>query len=101
MDLLKQEAYRELLEDLIGAFPDWGRLEGKGILISGASGMIGSLLVDALMLRNEISAPARRCRIFATGRSMKTAGHRFSRWMGKKEFCFFPHEITQPLDNFA
>ena len=30
MDLLKQEAYRELLEDLIGAFPDWGRLEGKG-----------------------------------------------------------------------
>lgn len=101
MELLKNREYITLLRKLIEDFPGWEKIEGKGILISGASGMLGSLLIDALMLRNEDIAPMRRNRIFATSRGSKAAQERFSPWMKKEEFLFFPHDITEPLDGFT
>lgn len=101
MALLKNEKYLALLRKLIGDFPDWGKLEGKGVFISGASGMLGRLLVDTLMLRNEIVSPAQRNRVFASGRGAVTAEKRFSQWIGREEFYFFPHDITEALDGFA
>lgn len=101
MDLLENEAYLALLRKLNGDFLDWKKLEGKDILISGASGMLGSLLIDALMLRNEGVSAARRNRVFATSRSASAAEKRFFRWMGREDFRFFPHNITEALDGFA
>lgn len=101
MELLKNKAYITLLRKLIEDFPDWEKIEGKGILISGASGMLGSLLIDALMLRNEDVTPMRRNRVFATSRGAAAAEERFSPWMEKEEFHFFAHDITEPLDGFT
>lgn len=100
MERLKNKTYLALLRKLIEDFPDWDKIEGKGILISGASGMLGSLLIDALMLRNEDVAPIRRTRVFATSRSAAATEERFSPWMEKEEFRFFAHDITEPLDAF-
>lgn len=101
MELLKNKAYITLLQKLIEDFPDWDKIEGKDILISGASGMLGSLLIDALMLRNEDVAPMRRTRVFATSRGAAATEERFSPWMGKEKFRFFAQDITQPLDGFT
>ena len=101
MELLKNERYISLLRKLVEDFPAWGKVEGKGILISGASGMLGSLLIDALMLRNESVSPARRNRIFATSRNAAAAEKRFAQWVGREEFCFFAQDITKPLDGFT
>lgn len=101
MDLLKNREYITLLRKLIENFPDWEKIEGKGILISGASGMLGSLLIDALMLRNEDVEPIRRNLVFATSRSAAAAEDRFSWWLGREDFRFFPHDITEPLDGFT
>lgn len=101
MELLKNKAYVALLRKLIADFPDWEKIEGKGILVSGASGMLGSLLIDALMLRNEDIASVRRNRVFATSRSAAAAEKRFFQWMGREDFTFFPHDITEPLDSFT
>lgn len=101
MELLKNERYISMLWKLVKDFPDWGKMEGKGILISGASGMLGSLLIDTLMLRNESVSLSRRNRIFATSRNAATAEKRFARWMGKEEFHFFAQDITKSLDGFA
>lgn len=100
MELWKKEEYQEMLRALIQAFPHWDKLKGKGILISGASGMIGSTLIDALMLRNEDLAPSDQNRIYATSRNEETARQRFLRWWEKETFNFFPHDITQPLEGF-
>lgn len=100
MDFLKNETYCQMLKMLIDDFPGWGTLEGKRILISGASGMIGSLLVDALMLRNMDVGPSKRTRVLAVSRSEATARQRFSRWFDRKEFRFFPHDIAEPLEDF-
>lgn len=101
MERLKNKTYLALLRKLIEDFPDWEKIEGKGVLISGASGMLGSLLIDALILRNEDVAPIRRTRVFATSRSAAAAEERFSPWMEKEEFRFFAHDITEPLDGFT
>ena len=42
---------REIKRIAEGDLP-WEKLEGKSILISGATGMIGKCLVDVLMARN-------------------------------------------------
>lgn len=92
--------YQAILHTLIRAFPHWDKLYGKGLLISGASGMIGSTLIDALMLRNEdLPRPERIC-VYGISRNMETAEQRFSRWWKTGEFHFFPHDITQPLEGF-
>ena len=100
MDFLKNAAYRQMLRTLLDDFPCWEALEGKRILISGASGMIGSLLIDALMLRNIDLDLSRRTRILAVSRSEATARRRFSGWFNYKEFLFFSHDIAEPLEDF-
>lgn len=100
MELLKNKAYITLLRKLIEDFSDWKEIEGKDVLISGASGMLGSLLIDALMLRNEDVMPMRRNPVFATSRGAAAAKERFSRWIGREDFSFFSHDITEPLGGF-
>lgn len=96
----QKEEYRAMLYTLIQAFPHWDKLNGKELFISGASGMIGSTLIDALMLRNENLPRSERICIYGTSRNMEAARQRFSRWWEVEEFHFFPHDITQPLEGF-
>ena len=44
----------------------WGKLSGTNILVTGATGLIGSTLVDALM-----SNPCRDYSVYASGRNME------------------------------
>lgn len=97
MELLKNEKYQVLVKNLISAFPYWDKLGGKSVLISGASGMIGSLLIDAIMTRNEVVVADRRCRVLATSRSERTARNRFAPWWDREEFFYFSHDIAQPI----
>ena len=97
MDFLKADSYQALLRDVIDGFPDWERLEGKTFLISGASGMIASLLIDAILLRNEDLSAQRRCRVMATSRNGPAARVRFAPWWDRAEWTYFPCDIAQPL----
>ncbi len=97
MELLQNEKYQKLVETLSERFPDWGVLDGKTFVISGATGMIGSLLIDMLMARNERLTPEARCRIVAVSRSEKTARDRFGPWFGRKEFQFLSHDVAKPM----
>lgn len=97
MDFMKQDAYQGLLRELIDAFPDWDALAGKSILLSGASGMIASVLIDAVMLRNEALPAARRNRVIATSRNEAAARERFDRWWDREEFHYFSCDIAKPL----
>lgn len=97
MDFMANDSYLALLSELTDHFSDWEKLEGRSIFISGASGMIASFLIDAIMLRNEALPPARRSNILATSRNEETARGRFARWWDCPEFFFLPHDITQPL----
>ena len=97
MQIIENIAYLEMLDRLHMDFPCWDKLEGKTLLLSGASGMIGSFLVDAIMMYNQHLAPENRCKVIASGRNQSTAEQRFSRWIKTPEFVFLSHDISTPV----
>lgn len=72
----------------------WEQLNGCNILITGATGLIGSCLVDTLMLN-----PKKDYHIYAAGRNEKRAHERFSKFMNDGIFHFIHYDITQPLQS--
>lgn len=92
MDLLENQVYINSLKGINGL----GFLSGKAVLISGAAGMLGSCLVDALMMWNQ--RQAKPCRVIAVGRSLEKARHRFNCYWGNAHFMFIQQDVCEPLD---
>lgn len=93
------ESIKEYQEELYGIAKNdlpWQKLENKSILITGAAGMIGTTLVDALMFRNRYYA--QNAKIIAIGRSEKNARERFSKYWQDNNFQFLSLDVNKPLD---
>lgn len=73
----------------------WEKLADRTVLISGATGMIGSFLTDVLMLKNRTEGLG--CRICALGRNQTRAKERFSAYWNDDSFQFICHDINAPL----
>ncbi len=71
----------------------WESLSGCNILVTGATGLIGSCLVEVLM-----SHPGRDYHVYATGRSEQRARQRFGAWADDPAFHFFPYDVMRPLE---
>lgn len=85
--------YREDIAKISADRLPWDYLSGKKILVTGASGMIGSCLVDALMARPEIDF-----HIYASGRDQERLKKKFSRYDGSEYFHTLNYDVTRPLD---
>ena len=72
----------------------WNKLQDKSVLISGATGLVGSCLVDVIMKRNENGM---NCKVYALGRNKLRADERFAYCSGSKLFEFVPYDISTPL----
>ena len=96
--LYRHEFYQADLKYLATLSLPWEKLSGAGFLISGASGMLGSLLVDALMTRNGMNGL--NCNVYAVGRSRTRLEQRFSYWSSSfgKSLFFIEHDINVPFD---
>lgn len=70
----------------------WNRLAGCNILVTGATGLIGSSFVDVLM-RN----PNKDYQVYALGRNMQRAQARFFQFKDDPTFHFLCGDVTQPL----
>ncbi|MCR5283082.1 MAG: SDR family NAD-dependent epimerase/dehydratase, partial [Lachnospiraceae bacterium] len=77
MNLYEHAMYQEDLQKVASLPLPWDKLRGAGVLISGASGMIGSFLTDVLMYQN---SKGLGCRVYALGRSRERLAGRFSYW---------------------
>ena len=55
MKLYSSKLYMDDLDYVARLELPWEKLQGKSILISGATGLVGSFLVDVLMI-NKVSA---------------------------------------------
>ena len=51
--ILTNSIYQQDIERAAEALLDWDKLSGKTVLISGATGMIASTLIDILMYQNQ------------------------------------------------
>lgn len=94
--MIKSPLYRDDLEYLAGLNLPWNKLENRCILITGASGLIGRLLVDVIMHRNRCCTM--NCTVYAVGRNADKAKKVFTDIWGNEQFKFFPHDINKPLE---
>lgn len=88
--------YTEELKRTLEQPLPWEGLFGKTIYITGAAGLVGTALIDLLMLLNQSMGAG--IHVIAGGRSAKLLEQRFKRY--KKETClqFHIHDVTVPVE---
>ena len=96
MRLLDNQKYQDDLSYITELELPWNKLENNSILISGASGLVGSCLIDALMKRNDEFGM--NCKIIAIGRNIDKAKKRFEKYWGNNLFSFISCDINEPLN---
>lgn len=69
----------------------WENLAGKSVCVSGATGMIGSFLIDVLMRKDEIDGLG--CHVVALGRNLEKAKARLP-YFGNALFSFEEMDVT-------
>ena len=82
-------------EDILQIFEQdlpWERLSGTNILVTGATGLIGGCLVEALMMN-----PKRDYQVYASGRNEERARLRFKAFADDPSFHFVKYDVMQPL----
>ena len=94
MNLYDNELYNEDLEYVAGLDLPWEKLKGKSVLLSGATGLVGSFLVDVILTKNSGDLD---CTVYALGRSEEKAKSRFSKWLNDQHLLFFPYDINKPV----
>lgn len=94
MNLIENPLYQEDLEYICSLDLPWKDLKDKSVMITGATGMIGSTLVDSLMKKNEENLG---CHIYVMGRNRQKADLRFSTYLNRVEYHFIEHDINMPL----
>lgn len=77
----------------------WEHLQDASILISGATGLIGSFLIDVIMKRNV--AYGMNCKVYALGRNEDKAEARFSGFLDGEWLQFVKYDINEPLQDDA
>lgn len=84
------------IEDLNGIIKVHGfnLLYGKTFLITGATGLIGVCLIDALMEANKKGADIT---IYAIGRNKAKAQERLGEYYDDNHFCFIEQDVRQPI----
>ncbi len=88
-------AYLEDVRSTANLKMAWEKLENCTLLLSGASGLIGSFLVDVIMYRNRNMGM--QCRIIALGRNEEQAKQRFFAYWNREDFKFISCDINQEL----
>lgn len=106
----RTNTYQEDLQTLLNQDLPWEKLEGKTVMISGATGMIGKCIVDLLMLRNEqmgkqsddaqAHAPAedrQLIRVTALSRNEQRARDRFGDYWNMDTFQYISCDINEGI----
>ncbi len=95
MDLYQNELY---MEDVIRVGQmnlPWNKLMNKSIMLSGATGLLGSFLIDVILEKD--LADGLNCTIYALGRNEEKARVRFSKYSSDRHFVFIPYDVKKPF----
>lgn len=91
MNLYSNELYMEDVISTGNLSLPWRKLQDSNIMLSGATGLIGSFLVDVIMEKNKSSNL--NCTVYALGRNEKKAKERFSKYIGDRHLIFIPYDV--------
>lgn len=83
-------------QDILQIFQNdlpWNKLSGCNILVTGATGLVGGCLVEALMMN-----PRKDYHVYASGRNEERARLRFKDFIGVDGFHFIKYDVMRPLE---
>ncbi|MCD8119026.1 MAG: NAD-dependent epimerase/dehydratase family protein [Lachnospiraceae bacterium] len=89
----QNELYVNDIQNISKLSLPWEKLHNTSVLITGATGMIGTFLVDVLMERNLKNGDG--IRIYALGRSEERAKQRFGEYFDRDNFHFISCDINK------
>lgn len=95
MQLIENRLYLDDIKYVATLTLPWDKLQNSSVLISGATGQIGSFLVDVLMFKN--IQEKLNCKIYALSRNKEKAERRFSYCWEDSNFSFVRCDINEPL----
>ena len=90
--------YQEDLDKILQNQLEWDLLDHKAVLITGATGMVGTFLVDVLMKRNKVWGS--KIQVYAMSRSIQKLKTVFKRYQDEKCFHMIEQDITAPFTDF-
>ncbi len=95
MNLFNNVLYMEDVH-YVGSLPlPWEQFQNKSLMLSGATGLIGSFLVDVILEKN--MSDGLNCTVYALGRNEEKARRRFSKFADDPRFVFIPYDVKLPL----
>ena len=97
MTLYDHPSYIEDVYSVAHCELPFSNLHDKTIMLSGATGMIGSFLIDVIMYQNEHENL--NCTVIALTRNVSSAKQRFSRYAEHPLLRFCSYDVQQPLES--
>lgn len=91
----KNSSYRKDLDEAVRATADFKALYGKTFFITGASGLVGSFLVDLLFFANETKNAG--IRVYALVRDREYAERRYRSLIGHSDFHLIVQDVCEPI----
>ncbi len=95
-DIIRNPIIGEDLRFITSARLPWKILEGKNILVSGASGFLPAYMVETLLYLNETQFK-NKLKVYALVRDLKKAKKRFHNYRGRSDLKFVVQDVCKPL----
>lgn len=84
--IITEDIERVLSDDI-----NWEQLKGKTVLVTGASGFIGSYIVNTLLVKGNI-------KVIALGRTKEKLDKKFEERLGSKNLKILVQDVSEPID---
>lgn len=94
MKVYENSLYIKDVEYVAGMDLPWEKINNKSIMISGSTGLIGSMIIDVIMKKNKDGL---NCRIYALGRSKDRMYERFQYCFENPLFKFVEYDVNKKL----
>lgn len=94
MKVYENPQYQEDVKYVANLDLPWDKLKNKSIMISGATGLIGSMLIDVIMMKN---LKGLNCIVYALGRSKTKMFNRFEYCFDNSYFNFIEYDVNKKL----
>ncbi len=95
MNLYNNKPYMEDVAAVAVLDLPWNKLQGKSIMLSGSTGLLGSFFIDVIMEKND--ADNLNCTVYGLGRNEQKARERFSKYDGNQHLVFIQYDVKEPF----
>ena len=95
-DNILNSVYSDVLEIAQADFIEWEKLKNSTVLITGANGFIGSYLVFALLLRNDLYND--NISVYALVRNRASAEKKFDSLLLREDLTLIVQDVSSPIE---